>query len=115
MNFDTFTRGDVIVEVVNLSRATMKEAEEFKNFIFKHIDEGFKKIVVDLDKCSFIDSTFLSTLVTSLKSLTAKGGNMKLCSVGSEVQSLLELTGTHRVFQIFPTKKEALRSFDVKN
>ena len=114
-NFSKEIHKDIIVEIVELSRATLKESQEFKNILDNDIKNNFLKFIIDFSECEFIDSTFLSTLVTSLKSLTAKGGNMKLCSVGSEVQSLLELTGTHRVFQIFPTKKEALRSFDVKN
>ena len=112
MNFDTFTRGDVIVEVVNLSRATMKEAEEFKNFIFKHIDEGFKKIVVDLDKCSFIDSTFLSTLVSAYKKILSLDGDMKLASVRDELRSIIEFTGTRKIFKIYSTAEKAIKSYN---
>lgn len=112
MNFDTFTRGDIIVEVVNLDRATMKEAEEFRNFIFKHIDEGFKKFVVDLDKCNFIDSTFLSTLVTAYKKILSLEGDMKLASVHDELRSLIELTGTRKVFKIYSTAEKAINSYD---
>lgn len=112
MNFDTIIRGDVIVEIVNLDRATMREAEEFKEIIFKHIDEGFKKFVVDLNKCNFIDSTFLSTLVSAYKKILSLEGDLKLASVHDELRSLMELTGTRKVFKIYSSTNNAIRSYD---
>jgi anti-anti-sigma factor len=102
---------DIVVEIVELSRATLKEAKEFKDILLEDINKGFLKFVVDLSDCEFMDSTFLSTLVTTLKSIAGKGGNLKLCSISSETRSLMELTGTHRIFEIYNTKKEAVESY----
>ncbi len=110
-NFSKEIHKDIIVEIVELSRATVKESQEFKNILIEDIGNNFLKFVVDFEDCEFIDSTFLSTLVTTLKLLIKKGGNLKLSSINPEVQSLLELTGTHRVFEIFKTKKEAIQSY----
>lgn len=109
-----FTReqhSNVIVELVDLSRATLKEAEHLKNMLMKDIMEGFLNFVIDLKNCEFMDSTFLSTLVTTLKHLHSKGGNLKLSSVNKDIQSLLELTGTIKVFEIFDTKQRAIKSY----
>ncbi len=109
-----FTReqySDVVVELIDLSRATLNEAEHLKGALMKDIMEGFLKFVVDLKHCEFMDSTFLSTLVTTLKHLHSKGGNLKLSSVNKDIQSLLELTGTIKVFEIFDTKLKAVKSF----
>ena len=111
LNFSKEIYDDVIVEIIELTRATLKEAKEFKNILSEDIENNFLKFVVDLKDCEFIDSTFLSTLVTTLKLLLGKGGNIKLSSVNSEVQSLLELTGTHRVFEIYKTRKAAVKSY----
>ena len=110
-NFSKEIHKDVIVEIVELSRATVKESQEFKSILTEDIENNFLKFVVDFEDCEFIDSTFLSTLVTTLKYLIKKGGNLKLSSISSEVQSLLELTGTNRVFEIYKNKKEAVQSF----
>jgi len=63
---------------VNLVRANLEEADEFKNMLKKDIDSGQKKLVIDLSYCEFIDSTFLGTIVISLKKVTAVGGDIKL-------------------------------------
>ncbi len=111
MNFDFYVTGSVIVEVVNLKSATMKEAEEFKKIIFKHIDEGFKKFVINLDQCTFIDSTFLSTLVSAYKKILSIKGDLKLSCVHHQLNSLIELTGTRKVFKIYSTAEKTIESF----
>lgn len=111
INFSREIYDDVVVEIIELTRATFQEAQEFKNILSEDIKNNFLKLVVDLKECEFIDSTFLSTLVTTLKLLLSKGGNIKLSSINSEVQSLLELTGTHHVFEIYQTKQEAVKSY----
>ena len=49
MEFTKEKYEDVIVEIVNLTRATLKEAEEFKKLLAQDIEEGNKKI-----SCGFI-------------------------------------------------------------
>jgi len=111
LNFSKEIYDDVVVEIIELIRATFQEAQEFRNILSDDINKSYLKFVVDLKECEFIDSTFLSTLVTTLKLLLSKGGNIKLSSVNSEVQSLLELTGTHHIFEIFKTRMEAVKSY----
>ncbi len=114
MDFTKEIFGDITVEVVNLTRATMKEAEEFKTVLSNDIDLGARKIVVDLSECEFIDSTFLGALVVSLKKVTALGGDLKLVGFQPSVHSMFELTRMYRVFEAFPTKKEAIESYGIQ-
>jgi anti-anti-sigma factor len=111
MNFIREVNGDVVVEIVNLTRATLKESDEFKNLLLDDVNQGFRKIVVDLSDCEFIDSSFLGTLVVFLKKLTTAGGDLKLIGFQPAVHTMFELTRLYRVFDIFDTKEEALQSF----
>jgi anti-sigma B factor antagonist len=111
MSFKSEKINDVVVEIVEIKRATFKEAEDFTKLLNRDIDTGYSKIIIDLSMCSFIDSTFLSTIVTALKKVSKIGGNLKLIGVHSETQALLELTGTVKVFEIFSSRHEALSSF----
>ncbi|MCH7516762.1 MAG: STAS domain-containing protein [Bacteroidetes bacterium] len=103
---------DVIVEIVDLNRATLKEADEFKKRLAENIENGYKKIVVDLTDCEFIDSTFLGALVISLKKLTSLGGDLRLVGFQPAVNSMFELTRMYRVFETFKTKEDAILSFN---
>jgi anti-anti-sigma factor len=103
--------GDVIVERVNLTRATLKEADEFRATLVRDIENGYKKVVVDLSDCEFIDSTFLGALVVSLKKITALGGDLKLVGFQPNVRSMFELTRMYRVFESFDNTEDAVASF----
>jgi anti-anti-sigma factor len=103
---------DVVVQYVDLTRATLKEADEFKYTLTKNIEQGYRKIVVDLSQCEFIDSTFLGALVVSLKKVTSLGGDLRLVGFHPSVHAMLELTRMHRVFESFPTKEAAVKSYD---
>jgi anti-anti-sigma factor len=104
-------KDDVVVIYVNLKRATMVEAEEFKQVLVNDIQRDFKKIVVDLSSCEFIDSTFLGSLVVSLKKLTGLGGDLRLVGFQPAVHSMFELTRMYRVFESFKSADEAVLSF----
>ncbi len=111
MDFIREKYNDVIVECVNLTRATLKEAEEFKKTLTQEIEMGTRKIIVDLTECEFIDSTFLGALVVSLKKITGLGGDLRLVGFQPAVHSMFELTRMYRVFEAFKTKEDAINSF----
>ncbi|KAB2908222.1 MAG: STAS domain-containing protein [Ignavibacteriales bacterium] len=111
MNFSVQKDGDVTVVGVGLVRATLSNAEEFKNLLLQHIDNGVTKLVVDLSECEFIDSTFLGALVVSFKRITQANGDIKLVGFQPAVQSMFELTRMYRIFEAFKTTGEAVKSF----
>jgi anti-anti-sigma factor len=113
MNFVEQKRGEVLVETVNISRATLKEAEDFKNILINAIEQGERKIVVDFSQCDFVDSTFLGGLVVSLKRMTTVKGDIRLVGFRPPVRSMFELTRMHKVFEAFESVEDAVKSFEV--
>jgi anti-anti-sigma factor len=111
MEFIREEKANVVVLTVKLKRATLVEAEEFKQTLVNDIQRGFQKIVVDLSSCEFIDSTFLGSLVVSLKKLTGLGGDLRLVGFQPAVHSMFELTRMYRVFESFKSVDEAVKSF----
>ena len=100
-----------VIESVNLPRATLKEAIEFKQVLLHDIAIGDTRIIVDLSMCEFIDSTFLGALVVSLKKAVESGGDVRLIGFQSAVESMFHLTRLDRVFQTFKTKSDAINSY----
>ena len=62
-DFEQKVIGDVVIEIVHLTRATWKEASQFKLILQTDIEKKFKMLVVDISRVEFMDSTFLGTLV----------------------------------------------------
>jgi anti-anti-sigma factor len=112
MNFVEQKIGNVLVVGVNLARATLQEADSFKQLLFNAMEKGERKIVVDFSQCDFVDSTFLGSLVVSLKRMTQVGGDIKLVGFRPAVRSMMELTRMHKVFDCYETVQDAVKSFE---
>ena len=103
---------DIMIVKVNFSRATLKESKDLKNILFDGIDIGERKIIVDLSMCEFVDSTFMGTLVVSLRKVSALNGDLKLVELHPSARSLFELARLFRIFETFNSREEAIESFN---
>ena len=111
-NFEQHLSGDVLIEKVNLLRATTVEASIMKSRLFEDIKLNNKNIIVDIRKCDFIDSTFLGALVVSLKRTRKTGGDIKLVITSSSfAEGIVDNSGILRLFEIYTSAKDALKSY----
>ena len=85
----------------------------FKADVAPLLTEG-AKIVFDLSNLKFVDSSGLGAMLSSLRQINGLGGDLKLCAMNKPVRALIELVRMHRVFEIFNTREEALRSFGLE-
>jgi len=112
-DFKTLFVNDLAIEIVNLSRATYKEASQLKKNLDDLIKDNQKKIIVDISQCEFIDSTFIGVLVVTWRKLKAEGGKLKLVKPGYFAQSVLHLSGAVENFESYGSVEEALSSFHI--
>ena len=110
-DFETKIEKDIVIEVVNLTRATWKEANEFKKILEADVEKKFRKLVVDISQCEFLDSTFLGALVLAKRSMTKIGGDLKIVEPPSVFRVLREKTATLNVFDTYKSLDEAINSF----
>ena len=61
--FELLTVNGVRFIILNLSRATLREAIILKSIIEEEINLGEKKLVLDISQCEFIDFSFIGSLV----------------------------------------------------
>lgn len=66
----------------------------------EHFAAGDKNIVLDMREVSYVDSTGLGTLVTSLTCARNHGGTLRLANVQPRIQDLLDVSKLYMVFQI---------------
>ncbi|MFI5236724.1 MAG: STAS domain-containing protein [Ignavibacteriales bacterium] len=110
-DFEQKIVNDVVIEEVNLSRATYKEAHQFRLILQADIEKKFKNIVVDISQVEFMDSTFLGTLVLAKRNILQIGGDIKLVEPLSVFKTLMEKTSTLNVFDSYKTLTDAVKSF----
>ena len=81
-----------------------------KAILQQYVEEGFRKIVVDLQEVPFIDSSGLVALVSGLRLAREKKGDIVLGGIRPQVQTVFRLTMLDRIFPIHPTSDDAKRS-----
>lgn len=70
------------------------------------------RVVIDLSRVRFVDSSGLGAILSCLRQLTAKGGDLKLCGMSKQVRATFELVRMHRIFDIYPTREELMQAFE---
>ena len=71
-----------------------------------------KKVVIHLEKVTYVDSSGLATLVEILKNMRQYGGRLKLSNLSPKIKSLFEITKLDKLFDIKPDEEEAIASFN---
>jgi anti-sigma B factor antagonist len=100
---------DAETQVIELGgEIDLYTAPEFKERMVALIEDGKKRIVVDLSSATFIDSTTLGVLVGGVKRLRPAGGSLALVCTDQNITKIFEITGLDRVFPIHASRDEAL-------
>ena len=77
------------------------------------VHEGKTKIVLNLAKVTYIDSSGLGELVAGFSTLKANNGSLKLERVPGKVVDLMTITKLYTVFEIYEEEIDAVYSFDL--
>ena|SRR5215470_2851604 len=102
--------GNVTIVILAGAQLDASSAEEFKRDITPVLD-AHTQVIFDLSQLGFIDSSGLGALLSCLRHLQARGGDLKLCNISKPVRALFELVRMHRIFHIFATQEEAVHAF----
>jgi len=102
--------GDVGVAAVAVEELDASNAGDLKRDMAPVL-EANTKLVLDLSRLRFVDSSGLGAFISCLRKLNAKGGDLKLCGMSKQVRAVFELVRMHRIFDIYGMKEEAVRAF----
>ena len=102
--------GDVAVAAVPVEELDASNAGEFKRDMTPVLDVN-AKLVLDLSRLRFVDSSGLGAFISCLRKLNAKGGDLKLCGMSKQVRGVFELVRMHRVFDILGSREDAVHAF----
>lgn len=75
------------------------------------LEEGKKKILLNLAKVNYIDSSGIGELVSSYTAIGKEGGQLKLLNLTQKLEDLLTITKLLTVFDVYDNEEEALASF----
>jgi anti-sigma B factor antagonist len=88
------------------------DADTFRDTLRGLLEDGKKKVIVNLRGINWINSTGVGILITGYTTLRKHGGDLKLLSVSDRIQSILYVTKLNLIFECFDSEEEALGSFE---
>ncbi len=77
-------------------------APQLRNELVGALEEGARRLVVDMSRTEFCDSTGISVLLSAMKRSRDKGGDLEIAAPKPAVMKVLEVTGLDEVFTIHP-------------
>ena len=115
MNISERMVGDVVIVEVS-GKITLGDGGDMalKDKMGSLIQQGRKKVLLNLGDVSYVDSAGLGEIVQSYATVTKNGGALKLLNVTKRIKDLLSITKLLTVFDTFDSEAEALASFSSK-
>ncbi|MGD9628739.1 MAG: STAS domain-containing protein [Pyrinomonadaceae bacterium] len=83
-----------------------------RNAIRRLLGEGKNKILLNLGKVGYIDSSGIGELVSSFTAVNKEGGTLKLLNLTQKIQDLLAITKLLTVFDVYDDEASALASYN---
>jgi anti-sigma B factor antagonist len=84
---------------------------QFRKKAHAAIDAGTRKLIVNLVKVDYMDSSGLGELISCYTTLKKLGGRLTLLQLNHRLQHLLTITKLHTVFELYDTEAAAVASF----
>jgi len=107
MRFEENKVGSILVAKVLDKRIAADVAPQFKAHLAGYLNNGEREIVLDLGAVSFIDSSGLGALISSLKAIGADG-HLVISGACGAVATMFKLTRMDKILRVFSTTEEAV-------
>ncbi len=112
MNFPTHLMNNGEVVTIDVPRRLTSEISgELKKLMKELLEQGKYKIVINLEKTKYMDSSGLGAIVSKIAATRTKGGDIRLAAPQQTIIDLLELTHINQIVKIYDTVEEAVKSF----
>ena len=104
-------KGDVLVIALSGKVIGGPELMEVKSVFQKAVDQEKNKVLLDLGKVSWMDSSGLGVIVSGHTTLSRAGGALRILNATKKIQELFIITKLITIFETFTDEQEALNSF----
>ena len=111
MEFTVQQQGDVSIVVLH-GELDVAVAPKLKSILKETVEQGHKKIVVDMKDVLFVDSSCLGVMVNAHKLAVVNKSALKFAQSSEQVRKIFELTRTDKHLSFHATIGEAIKSFE---
>ena len=101
-------RGENLAIVEVEGEIDLNTSDIFRNELYKVIDEGYKKLIISLDKVKYIDSTGLGILIGALKKMRMNGGKLTVVCSLPQIKKVFTITGLVDILGLHESLQQAI-------
>lgn len=112
MRMTDYLHGDIVVLEPKGKIMGGPDASLLHDKLYDYIKQGKKKVVIDLGKVDWMNSTGLGILISGYTTLRKHEGQLRLINVTDKIESLLTITKLNTVFETCDSLEEATASFN---
>lgn len=88
-----------------------EETDELRRYVADFLQQGVKKLVIDLSKVTYLNSTAIGVLVSAHTSFARNKGQVKLCGVNRNIDNIFVITKLMLVLDVVETREDAIKAF----
>ncbi len=107
----TVKNGEIGIIELRSSLISEDIINELQDAVADFIEQGNKKLIIDLSKVNLINSIGLGSLISAYTTFTKNGGEIILTGVGKSVRNVFIITKLTEIFEISDNKDEAIKKF----
>jgi anti-sigma B factor antagonist len=111
LNISERQAGDVTILDMNGKITIGEGSVALRTAVRRLLEEGKKKILLNLAGVGYIDSSGIGELVSSYTAIGKENGQLKLLNLTQKLEDLLTITKLLTVFDVYDSEEEALSSF----
>ena len=111
MQLSVQENGDVRIVRVGETRLTYPTLSAFFTEVRQLVDGGARKLLIDLSSVSYIDSAAIGCLMDIHRLLMDKGGVLRLAAPQARVETMISMTGVHKIIGLHRDEAAALAAF----
>jgi anti-anti-sigma factor len=111
MQLQVEEQGDVKVVRVQAPKLTYPTLSEFFAEVRRVVEAGSRKLVIDLQAVTYVDSASIGCLMDIYRLMQERGGAVKLAGVQPRVETMISMTGVHKLIDIHREEAAALAAF----
>ncbi len=110
LTFRKYTEGEVVIYEID-GELDIEEVQRFKKRLKKELNEGARKLVLDMKEIRFVDSSALGLFVRLRDNLTSVGGDLRFARLSPQAERVFTVFRLPHLFKIYPSVEQAVASY----
>jgi anti-anti-sigma factor len=111
MKFSSRKVDDVVIFDLKGALEGGAESYKIKDAIKEELEGGAKKILLNMDKVRFVNSTGIGIITAAFVSIQNAGARMKITNANEKISRVMMVTKLLDVFDSYYEEAEALKAF----